>query len=85
MWRLRYLQIPTTSATAPRILLENYYLPGDLEAQIEAFVADYNHLRYHESIGNLTPAAVLILGALTFFPALALGPLAEHYSAYQLH
>ena len=25
-----------------RILLENYYLPGDLEAQIEAFVADYN-------------------------------------------
>jgi len=26
-----------------RILLENYYLPGDLEAQIEAFVADYNH------------------------------------------
>jgi putative transposase len=41
-----------------RILLENYYLPGDLEARIEAFVADYNHLRYHESIGNLTPADV---------------------------
>jgi putative transposase len=41
-----------------RILLENYYLPGDLEAQIEDFVADYNHLRYHESIGNLTPADV---------------------------
>jgi len=39
-----------------RILLENYYLPGELEAQIEAFIADYNHLRYHESIGNLTPA-----------------------------
>jgi hypothetical protein len=39
-----------------RILLENYYLPGDLEAQIEAFVADYNHRRYHESIDNLTPA-----------------------------
>src|SRR5947199_43542 len=30
-----------------RILLENYFLPGDLEAQIEAFVADYNHCRYH--------------------------------------
>jgi putative transposase len=41
-----------------RILLENYYLPGDLEAQIEAFVAHYNHLRDHEGIGNLTPAAV---------------------------
>src|SRR5262245_21398880 len=41
-----------------RILLENYYLPGDLEPQIEAFVADYNHRRYHESINNLTPADV---------------------------
>src|SRR5262249_8476253 len=41
-----------------RILLENYYLPGDLEAQIGDFVAYYNHLRYHESIGNLTPADV---------------------------
>src|SRR4029077_20632333 len=41
-----------------RILLENYYLPGELEAKIAAFVADYNHLRYHESIANLTPADV---------------------------
>ena len=41
-----------------RILLENYYMPGDLKAEIEAFVANYNHLRYHESIGNLTPADV---------------------------
>jgi putative transposase len=39
-----------------RILLENYYLPGDLKAEIGAFVADYNHRRYHESLGNLTPA-----------------------------
>jgi putative transposase len=39
-----------------RILLENYFLPGDLEAQIDAFVANYNHRRYHESIDNLTPA-----------------------------
>jgi putative transposase len=43
-----------------RILLENYFLPGDLEAQIEAFVADYNHCRYHESIDNLTPADVYL-------------------------
>ena len=41
-----------------RILLENYFLPGDLEAQIEAFVDDYNHRRYHESISNLAPADV---------------------------
>ena len=31
------------------ILLENYYLPGDLEANIEKFVDHYNHRRYHES------------------------------------
>jgi transposase InsO family protein len=41
-----------------RILLENYFLPGDLEAQIDAFVAYYNHQRYHESLKNLTPADV---------------------------
>ena len=41
-----------------RILLENYYLPGDLEQQIDAFVAHYNHVRYHESLDNLTPADV---------------------------
>ena len=41
-----------------RILLENYYLPGDLEAQINAFVDHYNNHRYHEAIGNLTPADV---------------------------
>ena len=41
-----------------RILLENYYLPGDLEAAIGAFVERYNHYRYHESLGNFTPADV---------------------------
>lgn len=41
-----------------RILLENYFLPGDLEAQIEAFVDHYNNQRYHESINNVTPADV---------------------------
>ncbi|SFJ42055.1 Integrase core domain-containing protein [Aquamicrobium aerolatum DSM 21857] len=39
-----------------RILLENYFLPGDLEAQIGTFVEHYNHRRYHESLGNVTPA-----------------------------
>lgn len=41
-----------------RILLENYYLPGDLEHAITNFVDDYNHRRAHESINNLTPADV---------------------------
>ena len=41
-----------------RILLENYYLPGDLEAQIGRFIEYYNHNRYHESLDNLTPADV---------------------------
>jgi transposase InsO family protein len=41
-----------------RILLENYYLPGDLEAHIGRFVEHYNHDRYHESLSNLTPADV---------------------------
>ena len=41
-----------------RILLENYFLPGDLKAQIGRFVSYYNHHRYHESLSNLTPADV---------------------------
>jgi putative transposase len=41
-----------------RILLENYYLPGELEAQVAAFVEHYNHRRVHESLDNLTPADV---------------------------
>lgn len=41
-----------------RVLLENYFLPGDLERQISAFVDHYNNHRYHESLANLTPADV---------------------------
>ena len=41
-----------------RILLENYYLPGDLERAIAGFVDHYNHRRYHESLDNLAPADV---------------------------
>jgi putative transposase len=37
-------------------LLENYFLPGDVEAQIDAFVEHYNHQRYYESLNNVTPA-----------------------------
>ncbi|WP_140986132.1 IS3 family transposase, partial [Asticcacaulis tiandongensis] len=39
-----------------RILLENYFFKEDLEAQIKAFIEHYNHHRYHESLGNVTPA-----------------------------
>jgi len=41
-----------------RVLLEHYFLPGDLERQIAAFVDYYNNERYHESLGNLSPADV---------------------------
>ena len=41
-----------------QILLENYYLPGDLEQRIGEFVDYYNHERYHESLNNLTPSDV---------------------------
>jgi putative transposase len=43
-----------------RILLEHYFLPGDLERQIATFVDHYNHRRYHESLNNLTPADVYL-------------------------
>ncbi len=39
-------------------MLENYFLPGDLEAQLAAFVDHYSHQRDHESIKNVTPADV---------------------------
>ena len=38
--------------------LEYSHLPGDLEAQIDDFVGHYNHRRYRESLGGLTPADV---------------------------
>ena len=41
-----------------RILLENYYVPGDLERQIDEFVIHDNARRYHESLNNLTPEDV---------------------------
>ena len=41
-----------------KILLEHYYLPEDLERQIEKFINHYNTRRYHESLNNLTPEDV---------------------------
>jgi transposase InsO family protein len=41
-----------------QILLENYYLPGELKIALQRFVDYYNHERYHESLNNLTSADV---------------------------
>ena len=41
-----------------QILLENYYLPGELKKRIGQFVSYYNNERYHESLDNLTPVDV---------------------------
>jgi putative transposase len=41
-----------------QILLDNYYLPGQLEARLAEFVDYYNSRRYHESLNNLSPADV---------------------------
>ena len=41
-----------------RILFENYFLPGDIEAHIEAFVDHHSQQRYHESLNNVTPSDV---------------------------
>ena len=38
------------------VKLQNYYFPGELEAEIEKFVDYYNNERYYESLHNMTPA-----------------------------
>jgi len=43
-----------------QILLENYYLPGQLKQRIGQFVTHYNTRRYHESLNNLTPEDVYL-------------------------
>lgn len=40
------------------INLNHYYLPWDLEEEIDKFINYYNHERYHEGIQNLIPADV---------------------------
>ncbi|MGE5304111.1 MAG: hypothetical protein ACM3TN_12420 [Alphaproteobacteria bacterium] len=41
-----------------RILLD--YMSRDLEGEIGAGVADYNHWRYYKSLGNVTPGRDLL-------------------------
>jgi hypothetical protein len=45
------------------MLPENYFLPGDLEAEISAFIEHYNPPCYHKSLGNVTPADASVGGA----------------------
>jgi transposase InsO family protein len=40
------------------INLDHYYLPGELERDIDEFVNYYNNERYHEALNNLKPVGV---------------------------
>jgi len=51
---------PSTQSFPPSGRVNMTIPPGDLEASIAAFVERYNHHRYHESLGNLTPADVYL-------------------------
>jgi len=48
-----------------RILLDNYYLPGDFDRRIGAFAEHYDHIRDHEGIEHVAPAEVYFGGAKT--------------------
>ena len=45
-----------------QILLNNYYLPSELQEHLQRFISYYNHQRYHESLDNLTPAECIMDG-----------------------
>lgn len=40
------------------VKLENYFFPDELRAKLAEFVDYYNNKRYHEALGNVTPADI---------------------------
>jgi putative transposase len=56
--REHLIDLLTTMAPDPEncIQLENYFLPGNLMAQIGPFVERYSYQRYHESLQNVDAA-----------------------------
>ena len=46
------------SSIMNQVLLENYYLPGELDPRIKQFADYYNYERYQESLDSLTFAEV---------------------------
>jgi len=49
------------------VKLQNYYYPWDLEAELKQFVGYYNNKRDHESIMNVTPVDVFLIGIVKFW------------------
>ena len=67
--------------------------PGQVLVRVKAFGLNRSELHFRQGVASsgtfpthgplfvtLLVAVILILGGLTFFPALALGPIAEHVS-----
>ena len=47
-------ELPWHQTLKNRALFVNYFLPGDLEDQIKAFMDPYSHQHYRESLTNVT-------------------------------
>lgn len=66
-----------------RMNLLVYTSPGELRRTMQQFIAYYNHRRYHEAIGNVTPADVG--GQFQHVPSLSHGRAAHSTSTYNRH